>query len=195
MRILLISVLFFITFACNKNDQTKSLQNTDSVKQVYLQKGDKITSMTQAELLKNVSQAMHQGGPGYAVEFCNLRALFLKDSLSKVNDCEIRRLAEKYRNPLDMPQTETEKEQLKLYRQDFDNGTSLQSAVYLFDDRIEYYRPIMLAKETCLKCHGMPGTDIEDATMQKINERYPNDLATGFALNDFRGAWKVTFNK
>jgi hypothetical protein len=36
-------------------------------------------------------------------------------------------------------------------------------------------------------------TQIAPGTMNVIRELYPNDLATGYALNDFRGVWKITF--
>lgn len=46
---------------------------------------------------------------------------------------------------------------------------------------------------TCLKCHGNKATDIDVATQEIIDARYPNDLATDYKLGDFRGAWKITF--
>lgn len=192
MRILIFIITLFIIFSCSDNKE-KQTDQQNSVKKEYLQKGDEITNLTQAELLKNVSQAMQKGGPGYAIEYCNLRALALKDSLSKLHNCEIRRIAIKYRNPVDMAQTETETNQLNAYQDAFQKGEKLEPNVYMFDDRVEYYKPIMLAKEACLKCHGEPGKEIAEETMAKIKERYPMDRATGFAMNDFRGAWKVTF--
>jgi hypothetical protein len=195
MRTLFLLFISFMIFSCSNSEKKQTSQKEDSIKKEYLQKGDEITNLTQEELLKNVSGAMQKGGPGYAIEFCNLRALALKDSLSRLHNCQIRRIAIKYRNPVDMAQSDTEKEQLNQYRDAFQKGEALQENVYLFDDRIEYYKPIMLAKEACLKCHGQPGKDIAEETMKKISERYPNDLATGFALNDFRGAWQVTFSK
>jgi len=193
MRVLTLFLILNMIYSCSKSEQTA--QKEDSVKQEYLQKGVEIANLTQTELLKNVSNAMKKGGPGYAIEFCNIRALSLKDSLSRLNNCQIRRIALKYRNPVDMPQTEKEKEQLNLYQDAYQKGETLKPTVYLFSDRIEYYKPIIVAKEACLKCHGDPGKDIAEETLEKIKERYPNDLATGFALNDFRGAWKITFKK
>ena len=187
MRDLMRILILFIIFSCSQND--------DSIKQKYLQKGGEIASVTQSELLKNISQAMKIGGPEYAIEFCNLNALFLKDSLSKLYNCQIKRIANKYRNPIDMPQTVTEIEQLNKYQETFFDGKPLQPIVFLFDNQIEYYKPIMVAKGACLKCHGDPNKNISSETLAKIRERYPNDLATGFALNDFRGAWKITFSK
>ena len=47
----------------------------------------------------------------------------------------------------------------------------------------------------CLKCHGTPEKDIDAATLEKLNLLYPEDLATAYQLNDFRGLWKVEFPK
>ena len=195
MRFITLFLIFFMISSCGQRKEKKAAQKEESIKQEYLQKGGEIVSLTQSELLKNVSHAMKKGGPGYAVDFCNLRAMFLKDSLSRLNNCQIRRIALKYRNPVDMPQTKKEKEQLYQYQAAYQKGESIKPKVYFFDDRIEYYQPIIMAKEACLKCHGDPGKQIAEETLEKIKARYPNDLATGFALNDFRGAWKITFMK
>lgn len=195
MRFITLFLIVFIISSCGGRKETQTAQNEESLKQEYLHLGEEIAYLTQSELLKNVSQAMNKGGPAYAIEFCNMRAMSLKDSLSRMNNCEIRRIASKYRNPEDMPQTEKEKEQLILYQDAYQQGESISPEVYIFNDRIEYYQPIMIAMEACLKCHGDPGTKITDEILEKIKALYPDDLATGFALNDFRGAWKITFNK
>ena len=194
MRFITLFIISFMITSCGINEQNAA-QKEESIKQEYLQKGGEIVNVTQSELLKNVSHAMKIGGPGYAIEFCNLRAMQLKDSLSRLNNCQIRRIAIKYRNPLDMPQTKTEKDQLYLYQVANQKGESIKPKVYLFDDRIEYYQPIIIENGACLICHGIPEIQIAEETIEKIKARYPNDLATGFALNDFRGAWKITFMK
>ncbi len=194
MRLITLFLILFMISACGINAE-KAAQKEESSKQEYLRKGREIVNLTQSELLKNVSHALKKGGPGYAIDFCNLRAMLLKDSLSRLNNCQIRRIAIKYRNPIDMPQTKTEKDQLFKYQVAHQQGESIKPKVYLFDDRIEYYQPIFLDKGACLICHGNPGKQIADETLEKIKARYPNDLATGFELNDFRGAWKITFMK
>ena len=192
MRFITLFLIFFMISSCGRNEK-KAAQKEEFIKQEYLQKGGEIVNLTQSELLKNVSHAMKIGGPAYAVDFCNIRAMFLKDSLSRLNDCQIKRIAIKYRNPVDMPQTKTEKKQLYQYQVASQKGESIKPKVYFFDDRIEYYQPIFIDKGACLICHGNPGKQIAEETLEKIKAQYPNDLATGFELNDFRGAWKITF--
>lgn len=194
MRITTLFFVFLLISSCGVKDKKATPQ--EPVKQeYYLQKGGEIVNLAQAELLKNVSSAMKKGGPGYAVDFCNLRAMALKDSLSNVNNCQIRRIAIKYRNPADMPQGETEKDQLSLYLDAHQKGDSIKPQVYFFEDRVEYYQPILINAGACLLCHGNPGEQIGEETLEIIKARYPDDLATGFAMNDFRGAWKITFNQ
>lgn len=194
MRFRPLLMILLVISSCGIKDE-RSSQKEASIKQEYLQKGAEIVNLTQSELLKNVTQAMRTGGPGYAIDFCNMRAMHLKDSLSQRNNCEIRRIAVKYRNPMDMPQTQTEKDQLNQYQDALQKGDPIKPEVHLFEDRIEYYQPIIIDKGACLICHGQPGTQIAEETLEKIKERYPNDLATGFAMNDFRGSWKITFIK
>ena len=192
MRFFSLFILVLVISSCGVKEK-RSAQEEDALKQEFIQKGSEIANITQAELLKNVSKAMQTGGPGYAIDFCSYRAMQLKDSLSRLNDCEIRRIAIKYRNPLDKPQSKTEKDQLYQFQDAVQAGSSIEPEVYFFDDRTEYYQAIIIDKGTCLVCHGSPGTQITDEILEKITARYPGDLATGFALNDFRGAWKITF--
>ena len=194
MRSLTCLLIILMISSCGVREE-KTTQREESLKKEYLQIGGEIVNQSQSELLKNVSQAMKKGGPGYAIDFCNLHAMEIKDSLSRLNNCQIQRIALKYRNPLDKPQSKKEEDLLKQYELTVQKGDSIKPKVYILEDRIEYYQPILINNGACLICHGAPGTQVADATMENIEAKYPNDLATGFAMNDFRGAWKITFMK
>ena len=170
-----------------------ALEQEQAVKEKYLKLGGEIATVTQAELMKAVQGAVSSRGPAYAVDYCNIEALDIKDSLSTLNNCTIQRLSMKYRNPADKPETETEMEQLKSYERLHGEGETLKPSVYIVGDEVEYYQPIVIGSGACLLCHGDPATQISRETMNVINKLYPNDLATGYAMNDFRGVWKITF--
>ncbi|MDX8337565.1 DUF3365 domain-containing protein [Draconibacterium sp. IB214405] len=181
-KILPILLLFFC-FACSPkldNDTYKKFKNS----------GQEITANVQAVLLSNVGKAIQTGGPEYAVEFCNLEAASIVDSLNGVFDCNISRVSAKNRNPQNALSTEQEKEMWKLFTEQQLADTLLQSG-----SNLVYYKPIKIGMPACLKCHGNPETDINPATGAKLQELYPADLATGYQLNDFRGLWKVEFTK
>jgi hypothetical protein len=84
----LIAVFAILLFSC----KTK-IDNT--IYAEFTQKGNEITNLAQSVLLANVAQAMQTGGPVYAVEFCNLKASSITDSLNLANNCEISRVSAK----------------------------------------------------------------------------------------------------
>ncbi|MFA9390525.1 MAG: DUF3365 domain-containing protein [Prolixibacteraceae bacterium] len=196
MRQLSLFILILLFSACGGKREKKVQQqqlNEQETERHFLEKGKEIASATQAELLKIVQDALAKGGPEYAIDFCKLEALNLKDSLSALTNSKIQRLSLKYRNPADKPQLQTELDQLMAYQALFDEGKQLSPGIHVFDDRVVYYQPIMIASGACLLCHGDPETQIAKETMQVINRNYADDHATGYALNDFRGMWKITF--
>lgn len=159
----------------------------------YQKSGNEISKQTQAVLLQNVSNAMQQGGSLYAVEFCNLQASGLTDSLSTAYDCKISRVTGKNRNPDNGLNTKSDKEMWAYY-------SALQQPAILHDTLVQsrqtitWYKPILTAMPACLQCHG-PAEEITPETLKKIQTLYPGDQATGYALNELRGLWKIEFKK
>jgi len=150
--------------------------------------GNEISNNAQSALLANVGQAIQTGGSLYAVEFCNLKASSIVDSLNRVNNCVISRVSEKNRNPENNLKTSIEKDLWKIF------GTgNLTDTLVKQQNRLVFYKPIKTGLPACLKCHGQPNSDIDPATFDKIQHLYPADLATGYKLNDFRGLWKIEF--
>ncbi len=180
--LLVIAIAFFLS--CN----VPNTKISDEVYVSYIKRGDEITNLAQATLLGNVSNAMQKGGPEYAIEFCNLKASTLIDSLSRLNNCVISRVSEKNRNPENNLKSEPEKKIWKLMQTKLNIDTLIQD-----NQSLVYYKSIKIALPACLKCHGVEKTYISPATLEKINQLYPRDLATGYQLNDFRGLWKVEF--
>ena len=73
--------------------------NIEKVDYEFQKNGNEIAGNVQSTLLKNVGMAIQKGGPQYAVEFCNLEASSIIDSLNQQFDCKISRVSEKNRNP------------------------------------------------------------------------------------------------
>jgi len=61
------------------------------------------------------------------------------------------------------------------------------------DSFLKYYKPIYI-KELCLNCHG-PQNLISPEVIHKIKSTYPDDAATGYFIDDFRGLISVTVNQ
>jgi hypothetical protein len=177
----LITVFAILMFSC----KTKI---DNAIYAEFTQKGNEITNQAQSVLLANVAQAMQTGGPVYAVEFCNLKASSIIDSLNQANNCEISRVSAKNRHPENNLKTEADKNLWAIFEAGTVTDTLIQE-----NKKLVYYKSIKTAMPACLKCHGTPGSDIDAATSEKLQKLYPNDLATGYHLNDFRGLWKIEF--
>ncbi len=186
-------LFIFITvflFSCGRKTSEKPDAETYAR---YLKSGNEISTQAQAALLTNVSRAMEQGGSLFAVEFCNLEASSIVDSLNNLYNCNIARVSDKNRNPENRLQTGADK-QLWTYffnrhQQGLVHDTLIQDG-----DRLVYYKPILTAMPACLQCHG-PASEINPGTLEKIQTLYPGDLATGYGMNELRGLWKIGFGK
>ena len=184
-RLIILFYLSTILLSCRSTDS----RIDSSAYSKFQNKGDELTNLAQATLLGNVGKAIQEGGTEYAVEFCNLKANSIIDSLNAVNNCIISRTSEKNRNPNNNLKNKSEKRIIQL----MDSGMLHDTLIRAYNT-ITYYKPIKIGIEACLKCHGNTDTDIDTKTLQKISQLYPEDLATGYKLNDFRGMWKIEFS-
>jgi len=179
-------ILFVFLFSCNQN-------NSKIDSDIYLEfqkKGTNISNLSQTTLLANVAKAIQKGGSEYALEFCNLKASSIIDSLNIVNDCVISRVSIKNRNPENGLKGEQEKHIWSLFQ-----NNQLSDTLIQHNQKLVYYKTIKTGMPACLKCHGTPELEISPSTFEKLQKLYPNDLAIGYKLNDFRGLWKIEFRK
>jgi cytochrome c2 len=138
---------------------------------------------------QNLMSAMQSEGPIHALEFCNLRAIPLTDSMSQVHNVSIQRVSDRNRNPLNKA-SEKETEYIRSFQQLITNGKDADPIVIADGNKSIFYYPIV-TNDMCLKCHGNP----EKSLSEKINNLYPDDLATGYSENEVRGIWKIVFNE
>jgi hypothetical protein len=179
----------FLFFSCS-NNPPQNILNEDSYSQ-YLERGGTISAQAQSALLSHVSEAMKQGGSSYAVEFCNLKASGITDSLDNKYNCSISRVSVKNRNPDNDLTTDTEK-QLWDYFLSVHENRMIHDTVVQSGSMVVYYKPILTAMQACLQCHGQK-EQIDKDTYSKIMELYPEDKAIGYEMNELRGLWKIEF--
>lgn len=160
------------------------------------EKGQAITEAAQKTLLQTLLKKVETEGIVGTLEYCNLNALPLIDSLSTAHKTSIRRVSNKWRNPKDAP-TADEQDFMDAYAYTVEQGQSPREEVFMEDNatQVIYTRPIMLGAGLCLQCHGQEDKDIAPETLAKIKTLYPDDKATGYQLGEWRGIWKVTFEK
>ena len=140
-------------------------------------------------LMPELQAAMKADGPAGALAVCADRAQQLTAEVEAryaEQGLRIRRTAQRVRNPLNAPD---EWEQQWMDHAAASIGDTVSVTLRSIDEQgrveIRYLRPLLLS-EACLPCHG-PAEQIDPAVRTLLDERYPDDEATGFQVGDFRG--------
>jgi mono/diheme cytochrome c family protein len=158
----------------------------------YVDRGFQFAMSTKSVLGKNLKGKIKSEGTDGALEFCNLNAMPLIDSMSNELDVHIRRVSDKPRNQLN----QADVEQLVIidsFKAFMEKGEEIAPTTTEKDDVVIGYYPIV-TNQMCLQCHG--GKDqIQASTMRLISEKYPADKAQGYAENQLRGIWVVEMKK
>lgn len=179
-RLFTLLIAVFVFASC---ETTESGQNRVDL----MQHADSLTNDAQKALMGNLMKAIEEQGHEYALEFCNVNAIPITDSLSQAMKVTIQRLSENNRNPINVLATANDKAIFEYFKE----HDSIADTLLTENGHDVYYKRINLAMAACANCHGK---EIEPDLLAKINSLYPEDKATGYALNDFRGMWKVTYD-
>ena len=159
----------------------------------FAAQADSVTVLSQQALMQRLTSHIAAEGFGGAVTYCSGNALPIMDSLSATHGLEISRISSKYRNPKDQPVGE-EATLLQGTEARVQAGQPAHDTVMVQEGHLVYYKPILVAMPTCLKCHGT-AADRDSLASLRIHERYPDDKAVGYQLGDLRGAWRVKLQK
>ncbi len=173
---------------------TKEIVDTIAKVEVdYLEAGKQMAMQTKSSLAKHLVEAIGEKGPDGAVEFCNIKAIPITDSMSIALDASIKRVSDKPRNPNNQA-NKTELYYIKQWQDAKTKGQNLAPQVTEIDGKMVGYYPI-ITNQMCMQCHGKPKADITPATLTKINKLYTNDKAKGYNLDEIRGIFVVEMKK
>ena len=117
-----------------------------------------------------------------AMGACSSMALTMTEDYNKqITGVKLRRTALKYRNPKNKPDRAD-----TMVMDSFIASKKFDPLVIKTDDNnYRVYKPLKV-KQACLLCHGARN-DISPDLVKMIDRTYPKDMATGFALGEFRG--------
>ncbi len=194
--------LFFLIFilGCG-NDTSRQEEAPDGglsqeETQQYLDRGAEVVGLVGSTLIGKLKGVLESGVPiDSAVRYCNTIAYPLVDTLAGDKAVKVKRVSEKYRNPLDRPSP-----QESAILADFNKYTETEQSIPdpilkpVDANTIGYYQPIMTMK-LCLNCHGVVGEDVKTEHYEVIKELYPQDKAVGYQEGNLRGMWVVYLKK
>ena len=159
----------------------------------YGERGLKYALTTKAVLGKNLMGTIQKKGTLEALEFCNVRAYPLTDSMAVVHNASIKRVSDKPRNPKNKANSE-ELEYIKTFKTLVASEKEISPIVKETEDDVNVYYPIV-TNSMCLQCHGKPETNIKPDLLKTLTLLYPEDKAKGYSENQVRGIWNVSFKK
>ena len=107
-------------------------------------------------------------------------------------NARIQRVTNKPRN-LNNKANEFEESLIEQYQLQLSNGEKIQPHVSSLSGSDISYFPI-LTNAMCLQCHGTPGDEVQEITLNNLKTYYPADKALGYGPNEIRGLWKVIPN-
>jgi hypothetical protein len=196
LTILLLFIPVFSSFVgCNNKksiDDGIVAEEEFTADSVYIESGNKIVAATFDTLRSSLFRAISLQGIEDAITFCNEKAYPITNIYA--DSVAIRRTALRVRNENNKPDS--------LEVRILDEMTQLVSASksagvkiirHPSNGEVHFFKPIML-QPMCLNCHGTPQTQIQGATLARIQQLYPNDRAVHFKEGDLRGVWHVIFN-
>ncbi|MEZ4961013.1 MAG: DUF3365 domain-containing protein [Saprospiraceae bacterium] len=187
-----LSAFLLLLVQCGSDSKTGGASSFDE--KLYLDKGNAIVEETFAELSGKLVSAIEEKGVSGAIEYCNIAAMPLVDSLSSANNATIRRTSFRVRNPQNAA-TNWERGVLAEYEAKHSAGEALEPVVKELDEGTVAFAAPIIMKPLCLKCHGEIGADIVTSDYLTIKRLYPNDEAFAFVDRQFRGMWSITFKK
>lgn len=151
--------------------------------------GKELAQATGRVLVQNLIKAIGESGPERALEFCNIQAYPLTDSMSTVLNANIKRVSDQARNPNNRA-NEQELAYILQAKQELAQGKSLNPQMHQANGKNVGYYPIV-TNQLCLQCHGKPNEDIQEGTLKKLATLYPEDQAKEYGPNELRGIWVV----
>lgn len=157
------------------------------------ERGMQMAQATKAELGKNLMGQIQKNGVIAALDFCNIQAMPLTDSMSVAHKANIRRVTDKPRNPKNKANA-VELQHIETFKNQIASGKEPKPIITTMGEEVKFYYPIV-TNSMCLKCHGTPGKELETLTLSNILKHYPNDKATGYGENEVRGIWSIEFER
>ena len=146
-----------------------------------------------SSLKGQLQAAMQAGGPVKAIEVCNVQAPAIAQGLADQSGWEVARTSLRLRNPSNQPDgwESGVLEQFDVRQRAGEDPQKMEFSEVVEVGGVKSFRYMKAIPtgEICLKCHG---DQIAAEVQAQLNQYYPGDKATGYALGDIRGAFTLS---
>ncbi len=194
-----IFISLIVIFSACKNPSLK-IEDPDELETSRIKEiGDMVSKNLTNTLKGELKSAISEGGFQNAIQVCNIRAIPLTEltTENRTGVVNVKRISNNYRNPLNAPDS-IEKLALNHYTSLIGDNKEMpafyiQKITENNQIRFRFYKPIMM-EQVCLGCHG-ESAKMDSALVNQLAGLYPEDKATGYQVDDFRGLISVTIRE
>jgi hypothetical protein len=141
-----------------------------------------------------LQEEMKAHGPAAAIKVCKDLAPAITSDISRKTGMRVTRVSLKTRNPLlGSPDAWEQKVLLDFaVRAKKENPATIEYAEIVTEPQGKFmrYMKAIPVQDICLKCHGSPET-IAPQVKEQLAAEYPHDKATGYSINQIRGAFSI----
>jgi len=141
-----------------------------------------------------LQKEMTANGPAAAIKVCKDLAPAITSDLSRKTGQRVTRVSLKTRNPLLGSPDAWEQKVLADFasRLEKENAANVEFAEIVIEPQGKFmrYMKAIVMQDVCLKCHG-PLESIPSQVKEQLTVEYPNDKATGYTINQIRGAFSI----
>jgi hypothetical protein len=173
-----------VELSANSVEQTQTQSRQESLKVEAQQRIKRFATALKTALVS----AIQEKGLVHAVDVCHSVAPQIAVELS-TEGWQVARTSLKTRNQDNQADT-WERDMLEAFDRQFKAGTPAGqlTASLQTDTQFRYMKAIPTDK-VCLACHG---SAVDETLSKAINNKYPQDRAVGFTLEDIRGAFTLS---
>jgi hypothetical protein len=147
-----------------------------------------------SQLGSALQREMTANGPAAAIKVCKDLAPAITSELSRKTGQRVTRVSLKTRSPLLGSPDAWEQKVLADFalRAEKESPSNIEFSEIVTEPQGKFmrYMKAIPTQEVCLKCHG-PLETIAPQVKEQLNAEYPNDKATGYSINQLRGAFSI----
>jgi len=192
-HILIPSVCIALLSACS--DQTTApVAKKQMSDEAYIAQSRETVLALKTALMTELQTAIKANGVAAGIQVCQSVAQPTTDGVTAGEPkTKISRTALRVRNPANAPDATSTAILQEWTQRVLATSQPPAPAVSREGDSVIVHHPILL-QEGCVACHGKPDTFAPEVA-QALQTLYPNDEATGFAVGQLRGAFRIEFTR
>ena len=144
------------------------------------------------QLKSTLQEHMKSGGPEAAMGACGEKAAHLGGEVSRQSGWSVKRVSNRARNPLDMPDAYEQKVLKDFEKKITTTKDDVERYEVVKEGGVRYARYMKAIKidTVCLACHG-PADKLAPEVSAKLRALYPEDKGVGYNIGQIRGAMTI----